>query len=75
MAVVCIRHVRVVVYERRVPVAVTVRFARGVTVPMVMLVVFIVHVEVFVDELVVGVFVVVSFAEQEPHASGHYQHR
>jgi hypothetical protein len=75
MPVVCIRHVRVVVYERRVPVAVTVRFARGVIVPMVVLVVFIVHVEVFVVELVVGVLVAVPFAEQEPHASGHHEHR
>lgn len=68
VSVMKVRVVRVRVAHGRVAVRVRVRLARWVVRPVRVLVVFVVDVRVFVDHLLVLVFVVVSLGQMKPHA-------
>jgi hypothetical protein len=70
-----IRHMRVIVNERDMPVHMRVRLDDGSWNVMLVLVVRVVHVEVVVLELVVRMRVAVAFTQEEHDASGHEEGR
>lgn len=74
--VVCVWDVGVVVGERRMPMLVAVRLARGVVNEVVVvLVVLVVHVQVLVSEFLVYVPMCMPFSQEQRETHGHHAHR
>lgn len=74
MPVMSIRHVRVIVHERRVAMGMAVWLAGWLAGQMLVLMMLVMLVEVFVGELVVLVLVAVALAEKKADSDRHHQH-